>query len=160
MLMLLERLEAVSTPTSSTRGQTIAVFTLAPLIGVAAGPIAGNFLVQYLSWPWCFYVVSIADGAVQFFGLPFFRETFAPVLLQQRCRKLKKTTNSPNLYTQHDETSLIQLLRASLNRPFVLLFTQPIVQVWSLYCAYLWGILYLLIATFLNVWTNTYKESV
>lgn len=142
------------------RGQAIAVFTLAPLIGVAAGPIAGGFLVQYVSWPWCFYVVSIAGGAVQLFGVPFFRETFAPVLLQRRCRKLKKSTNNPNLYTQYDETSLAQLLRASINRPFVLLCTQPIVQVWSLYCAYLWGTLYLLIATFPNVWTDIYKESI
>ena len=33
-------------------------------------------------------------------------------------------------------------------------------QVWSLYCAYLYGILYLLIATFPDVWTVTYGESV
>ena len=45
-------------------------------------------------------------------------------------------------------------------RPFMLLGTQIIVQVWSVYCAYLYGILYLLIATFPNVWTDTYKESV
>ena len=116
--------------------------------------------MQYVSWRWCFYVVSIAAGAVQILGLPFFRETFAPVLLQRRCRKLKKTTKNPNLYTQHDETSLAQLLRTSINRPFILLCTQPIVQVWSLYCAYLWGVLYPLIATFPNVWTNIYKESI
>ena len=42
----------------------------------------------------------------------------------------------------------------------MLLGTQPIVQVWSLYCAYLYGILYLLIATFPNVWTVTYGETV
>lgn len=42
----------------------------------------------------------------------------------------------------------------------MLLGTQPIVQVWSLYCAYLYGILYLLIATFPNVWTDTYGETV
>jgi len=56
--------------------------------------------------------------------------------------------------------SLPQLLRTSIVRPFKLLATQPVVQVWSLYCAFLWGLLYLLIATFPTVWTDTYGESV
>lgn len=142
------------------RGQAIAVYTLAPLVGVAIGPIAGGFLVQYTSWPWCFYVVSIAGGAVQVLGLPFFRETYAPVVLQRRCKRLRKSTKNSDLYTQHDSVSLPQLLRTSLIRPFKLLGTQPIVQVWSLYCAYLYGILYLLIATFPTVWTEYYGESV
>ncbi|MCJ1444056.1 MAG: hypothetical protein MMC23_004556 [Stictis urceolatum] len=141
------------------RGQAIAVYTLAPLVGVAAGPIAGGFLVQYTSWPWCFYVVSIAGGAIQVFGLPFFRETYAPILLQRRCKKLRKTTGNPDLYTVYDSVSLPELLRTSIVRPFRLLATQPIVQVWSLYCAYIYGILYILIATFPNVWTQVYGES-
>lgn len=56
--------------------------------------------------------------------------------------------------------ALPQLLRVSLIRPFRLLRTQPIVQVWSLYYAYLFGTLYLLIATFTTVWTDTYGETV
>ncbi|KAL4977330.1 putative MFS transporter [Aspergillus desertorum] len=142
------------------RGQAIALFTLAPLLGIVIGPIAGGFLVQYVNWRWCFYVVSIVGGATQLLGLPFFRETYAPVLLQRRCKKLKKSTRNPALYTEHDSTSLPQLLRVSLTRPFKLLFTQPVVQVWSLYCAFLWGILYLLIATFPDVWTVIYGERI
>ena len=89
------------------RGQTIAVYTLAPLVGVAVGPFAGGFLVQYTSWPWCFYVVSIAGGAVQVFGFPFFRETYAPVLLQRECKRLRKSTQNPGLYTRHDSVALL-----------------------------------------------------
>ncbi|KAL4795383.1 major facilitator superfamily domain-containing protein [Aspergillus venezuelensis] len=132
---------------------TIALFTLAPLLGIVIGPIAGSFLVQYVSWRWCFYVVSIVGGATQILGLPFFRETYAPVLLQRRCKRLKSTQN-PALYTEHDSASLPQLLRVSLTRPFKLIGTQPVVQVWSLYCTFLWGILYLLIATFPDIGTR------
>ena len=129
-------------------------------MGIVVGPIAGGFLVQYTSWRWCFYVVSIVGGAVQLFGFPFFRETYAPVLLRRRCKRLRKNTQNPDLHTQYDSVSFPQLLRTSLVRPFILLGTQPIVQVWSLYCAYLYGILFLLIATFPNVWTETYGETV
>ena len=105
-------------------------------------------------------MVSIAGGAVQVFGVPFFRETYPPILLQRRCRRSRKSTQNLNLYTEHDSTSLLQLLRTSAIRPFKLLGTQPIVQIWSLYCAYLYGTLYLLIATFPNVWTDFYGESI
>ncbi|KAK7717944.1 hypothetical protein SLS63_010594 [Diaporthe eres] len=142
------------------RGKAIAVYVMAPLLGGLVGPIAGGFLDQYVSWPWCFYVISIAGGAVQVLGLPFFHETYAPVLLQRKCKRLKKSTNNPDLYTEHDSVSLQTLLRTSAIRPFKLLATQPIVQVWSLYCAYIWGILYLIIATFPDVWTDIYGESI
>lgn len=104
--------------------------------------------------------MSIAGRVVQVFGFLFFRDTYAPVLLQRICKRSRKRTGNPNLYTQHDDVSLSQLLRTSLIRPFKLLGTQPIVEVWSMYCAYLYGIHYLLIATFPTVWTDYHGETV
>lgn len=141
------------------RGKAVAIYTVAPLLGTAIGPITGGFLVQYESWKWCFYVVSIASAAVQLFGFFIFHETYSPLLLQRRCKKLRKSTGNPQLYTEYDSVSLSMLLRKSLIRPFKLLGTQPIVQVLSLYNAYLNGILYLMVATFPDVWTQTYHES-
>ncbi|PYH33093.1 putative MFS transporter [Aspergillus neoniger CBS 115656] len=142
------------------RGSALSLYLLAPSLGMTFSPIAGGFLVQYTTWPWCFYFVSIVAGAVQVFGLPFFRETYAPVLLQRRCKHLRKSTKNLNLYTNHDSVSLPHLLRLSLVRPIKLLATQPVVQVWSLYCAYIFGILYLLISSFPTVWTGIYGEPV
>lgn len=45
-------------------------------------------------------------------------------------------------------------------RPFLLLTTQPIVQVIALYMAYLFGLFYLLLSTFPGVWEGVYGESV
>ncbi|KAB8228940.1 major facilitator superfamily domain-containing protein [Aspergillus alliaceus] len=140
------------------RGKAIAVFTLAPLVGTAVGPITGGFLVQYVSWRWCFYVISIAIAAVQVAGLLLLRETYGPVLLKRKAARLRKTTGNQNLHTEHDRAST--LLMKNLIRPFRLLITQPIVQVLSLYLAYLNGILYLMVATFPDVWTGIYHESI
>lgn len=142
------------------RGSALSLYLLAPSLGMTVGPIAGGFLVQYTTWPWRFYLVSLVAGAVQVFGLPFFRETYAPILLQRRCKRLRETTQNLNLYTHHDSVSLPHLLRLSLVRPTKLITTQPVVQVWSLYCAYIYGILYLLISSFPNVWADIYGESV
>lgn len=142
------------------RGSALSLYLLAPSIGMTVSPIAGGFLVQYTTWPWCFYLVSLVAGAVQILGLPFFRETYAPALLQRMCKRLQKTTGNLNLYAHRDSVSLPHLLRLSLVRPIKLLATQPVVQVWSVYCAYIYGILYLLISSFPNVWTGIYGESV
>jgi hypothetical protein len=72
---------------------------------------------------------------------------------------MRKTTGNPDLYTEYDGMSSTALLHKNLIRPFRLLATQPIIQVLSLYLAYLNGILYLMVATFPDVWTTIYRES-
>lgn len=79
--------------------------------------------------------------------------------MQRKCKKLRKATQNAKLYTEYDSKSFPMLLGSSLIRPFRLLGTQPIVQVLSLYVAYLNGILYLMIATYPMVWTEIYYES-
>ncbi|KAB8077643.1 major facilitator superfamily domain-containing protein [Aspergillus leporis] len=125
------------------RGKALAVFTLAPLVGTAIGPITGGFLVQYVSWRWCFYVISIAIAAVQIAGLILLRETYGPVLLKRKAARLRKSTQNSSLHTEHDYVSA--LLMKNLLRPFCLLRTQPIIQV---------------LTTFPDVWTGIYHESV
>ncbi|KAF7125887.1 hypothetical protein CNMCM5793_002246 [Aspergillus hiratsukae] len=141
------------------RWKAMAVFTLAPLLGTAVGPITGGFLVQYESWPWCFYVVSIAAAVVQIAAFFLLRETYGPVLLRRKCARMRKITGNLNLYTDYDGMSSTALLHQNFIRPFRLLATQPIIQVLSLYLAYLNGILYLMVATFPDVWTTVYHES-
>ncbi|GFF71893.1 uncharacterized transporter C1529.01 [Aspergillus lentulus] len=141
------------------RWKAMAVFTLAPLLGTAIGPITGGFLVQYESWPWCFYVVSIAAAVVQLAAFFLLRETYGPVLLRRKCARMRRITGNLNLYTEYDGMSSTALLHKNLIRPFRLLATQPIIQVLSLYLAYLNGILYLMVATFPDVWTTIYHES-
>ncbi|EIT80022.1 synaptic vesicle transporter SVOP [Aspergillus oryzae 100-8] len=140
------------------RGEAIAVFTLAPLIGTAIGPITGGFVVQYVSWRWCFYVISIAIVTIQIIGLILIRETYGPVLLKRKAARLRKSTQNPDLHTEHDRTSTH--LNTNLIRPFCLLTTQPITQVLSPYLAYLNGLLYLMVVTFHDVWAGIYQESV
>ncbi|KAL2065353.1 hypothetical protein VTL71DRAFT_3023 [Oculimacula yallundae] len=141
------------------RGKAVAIYTVAPLLGTLIGPITGGYLVQYASWRWSFYIVSIAGAVVQLAGFFIFRETYAPILLHRRCKKLQKSTGNQELYTQFHSVKFSELLRKSLNRPFKMLGTQPIVQVLSLYVAFLNGILYLMVATFPDVWTRVYNES-
>ena len=144
------------------RGRAISIYSLAPLLGPAVGPIAGGFITQHTSRRWAFYATSIADAIVQIAGLFFLRETYPPKLLHLKAEKLRKETGNTALHTvyEHPERSLAKTMERSIVRPFRLLGTQPIVQVLALYMAYLYGLMYLVLSTFPSLWERQYHESI
>lgn len=125
------------------RGRAISIYSLAPLLGPAVGPIAGGFITENVSWRWAFWATSIADAIIQISGLFFLRETYPPKLLYRKAEKLRKQTGNTALHTEfeHPERSFANTMKRSLVRPFILLGTQPMVQALAIYMAYLYGLL-------------------
>lgn len=144
------------------RGRAVAIYSLAPLLGPAIGPIAGGFITQNTTWRWVFYATTIADGVIQFVGLFLLQETYAPILLQRKKVKLIKETGNTDLHTEWDDPSrtLSQTLKTGLARPFRLLGTQIIIQMLALYMAYTYGLMYLVLSTFPTLWADVYHESI
>lgn len=143
------------------RGKAISIYSLAPLLGPAIGPIAGGFIAQNTTWRWCFWATSIFTAVVQGFGIFYLQETYAPKLLAWKRDKLRKETGNMDLHTEYDspDKTLINTLKVALQRPFRLLGTQPIVQVLACYMAYLYGLMYLMLSTFPLLWSDRYHES-
>jgi multidrug resistance protein len=148
--------------TAEERGRAISIYSLAPLLGPAVGPIAGGFIAENTTWRWVFYATTIADGLIQVLGLFFLQETYPPVLLHRKKKKLIKETGNEALHTEfdHPDRTVWTTLKISLIRPFKLLGTQVIVQVLAIYMAYLYGLMYLVLSTFPGLWENEYHESV
>jgi multidrug resistance protein len=144
------------------RGRAVGIYSLAPLLGPAIGPIAGGFITENTTWRWVFYATTIADGVIQFVGLFLLQETYAPILLQRKKVKLIKETGNTDLHTEWDDPSrtLSQTLKTGLARPFRLLGTQIIIQMLALYMAYTYGIMYLVLSTFPTLWADVYHESI
>ncbi|KAI2468785.1 MFS general substrate transporter [Annulohypoxylon bovei var. microspora] len=140
------------------RGRAMSMYSLAPLLGPAVGPIAGAFVTQTTTWRWAFWATCIADAAIQGAGLLFLRETYAPVLLDRKRRVLAAETASPDLRTPFDEAgrgaSVWSALGTAMTRPFRLLATQVIVQCIALYMMYVYGLMYLMLASFPTLFTS------
>ena len=144
------------------RGRAISVYSLAPLLGPAVGPIAGGFVSENTSWRWVFYATCIADACIQILGLFFLQETYAPKLLQRKTKRLRKETGNQKLRSEFDDhdVPLLTRLTTSVQRPLRMISTQPIIQVLALYMAYLYGICYLVLSTYPTLWTDRYHEPV
>ncbi|KAL4904590.1 hypothetical protein BDW74DRAFT_26711 [Aspergillus multicolor] len=146
------------------RGKSVAIYSLAPLLGPAVGPIAGGFIAENTTWRWVFYATTIADGVIQIAGLFFLKETYAPMILRTRAKKLRKETGDSSYQTEveRQNKTLSETIRSALIRPFRLLLTQPIVQAVAGYLAYTYGVMYLVLSTFPTLWTgaNYYNESI
>ncbi|KAL4740006.1 hypothetical protein BDV11DRAFT_204616 [Aspergillus similis] len=146
------------------RGKSVAIYSLAPLLGPAVGPIAGGFIAENTTWRWVFYATTIADGVIQIAGLFFLKETYAPKILRTRAKRLRKETGDLSYQTEveRQKKTLSETIRSALIRPFRLLTTQPIVQAVAAYLAYTYGVMYLVLSTFPTLWTGEqyYNESI
>ncbi|KAK6954822.1 hypothetical protein Daesc_004791 [Daldinia eschscholtzii] len=141
------------------RGRAISIYSLAPLLGPAVGPIAGAFITENTTWRWAFWATSIADAVIQGAGLFFLRETYAPLLLNRKRQRLIAETGNSALRTPYDDAktdsrSLVTILSTAMTRPFRLLATQIIVQCIALYMMYIYGLMYLLLASFPSLFTS------
>ncbi|KAF4177951.1 hypothetical protein CNMCM8927_000591 [Aspergillus lentulus] len=143
---------------SDERGMSLAVYTIMPLLGPTAGPLLGGYIIQYHHWRYIFLLCSALTGIFLAFGIFMLPETFGPrILHRKRVAKLKKM-NVLVPQTMRGE-GLKNLIKKSLVRPFVLLGTQPIIQVLAVYFGYLFGLYQLTISTFHAVWKDVYGES-
>lgn len=139
------------------RGRAIAIYSLAPLLGPAVGPIAGALISGSTTWRWMFWASSLLCLAIQLLGLLFLQETYAPKLLEQKARRLRKQTGDDSWYAetaQLTSTHWARKIQVSIARPFVMLATQPIIMVIAVYMAYLYGLTYLVLSSFPGLFTS------
>lgn len=143
------------------RGRAISVYSVAPLLGPALGPIAGGWIAELTTWRWVFYSTTIVCGLIQTLAWFFLRETYAPILLSRKKKRLIKETGNTALHTEHDhpERTHLRTLVIALTRPFRLLFTQPILVFLALYMTYLYGSMYLVLTTFPTLFSDVYHQS-
>ena len=73
---------------SEERGKSMAIYSLAPLLGPAIGPIAGGFIAENTSWRWVFYSTSIIAGAIEIVSFLFLSESYGPKILQGETARL------------------------------------------------------------------------
>ncbi|KAI5115610.1 hypothetical protein M0805_006818 [Coniferiporia weirii] len=149
------------------RGQAMALYTLVPLLGPVIGPLCGAWIAERSIWRWVFWSTSIVDGCVQVLGLFFLTETFAPLLLERKARKVRKELglskedgSRVSTAFQRTDVSWKQIMVKAIVRPFALFAKEPIIQLLGIYMAFVYGLIYLILTTIPGIFQGKYGESV
>ncbi|KAL2830149.1 major facilitator superfamily domain-containing protein [Aspergillus pseudoustus] len=131
-----------------------------PLVTICAyaGPILGPVIGAYtpeIGFEWADWISMIIIGAVLVFVLIAQPETYSPLLLEWRAQHLRQLTGDSRYQAQHTSaSSLGSRLLTNVYRPFVMIWTEPIIIVFTFYLV----LLYFVLFTFLNGYTYIFTQ--
>jgi MFS family permease len=125
------------------RGKAMAIFSMGPPIAPTIAPIIAGFISLRTTWRWVMWVLVFATGFTFVFGIIFLHETFTPIILARKAKRLRKETGNKELMTIFEASeageSLWHKIGKNLIRPAKLLTGNVIVFGLSLYMALAYG---------------------
>lgn len=91
-----------------------------------------------------------------------FKETYGPVILKRRAARLRRETGNQGYHASTPDAgkSVPSVLMAALTRPLRLLLFHPIIQITAVISAFNYGLLYIVLSTFSELWIFQYGQPV
>jgi len=149
------------------RGQALAIYSLAPLLGPVVGPLCGAFIAEHSTWRWVFWSTSIFTVGIQMSGLFYLRESYAPFILEQKAKRIRRSLDAEkgpvrNVRSRYANEKLTwkNIIYISVTRPFILFYYEPIVQLLGVYMAFIYGVFYLFLTSIPLTFQGAYGERV
>lgn len=147
----------------SERGRPISIYAIGPMAGPVLGSMIGYWIL-YGGWRWLFWCMTILSALNLVILICLTEETYAPVIekiLRYRVRHPKEKPStlaerlSPRRFFHNLGWMGAMVSRAearavfgkAFSRPPRLLLTNPVCLIFSLYYAYIYGIIYLFLVS-------------
>ncbi|CDF88893.1 ZYBA0S03-04368g1_1 [Zygosaccharomyces bailii CLIB 213] len=129
---------------AATRGKAIAFFAFAPYCGPVFGPLVNGFVsvctgrMDYIIW------FNMAFAGVMWIIVSAIPETYAPVILARRAKRMRKETGDQRLMTEAEAqgVSFKDMMRACLLRPLYFAATEPVLDLTCGYVCLIYSLLY------------------
>ena len=135
------------------------VFANAAFMGPIFGPVVGGFVGEskLVSWRWTEWITLVISGLVLALVAFLQPETYAPVLLKWKAKRLRLLTGDERYRAEVEirGEAFVRRLARSLYRPFLLTFSEPIIILIALYLT----VIYVILFTFLNGYTFIFTET-
>lgn len=127
-------------------------FCVAVFAGPLLAPSIGGFIVmnEDLGWRWTHYLTGIL-GATSFASMLFFLdESYAPVILATKAKRLRHETQNWAIHAKHEELELhlSAIFHNFLMIPLKMLVLDPIILCMCVFGAFVYGLLYLFLTAY------------
>ncbi|KAF9760615.1 hypothetical protein IL306_004235 [Fusarium sp. DS 682] len=139
------------------RGRAISLWSLGPLAGPVVGPVCAGFLIEAKGWRWVFWIITIVSGVAVPASFFILRESYAPVLLERKAKRLRKEIGN-QLYQARTKKkgTTRELFIGAIIRPTRMFCLSFIVMAMCIYLAVVYGIFYILLTAFTFVYKDAY----
>lgn len=143
---------------NETRGLAIAFFSFCPYSGPVLGGIANGFISvntgRYDLMVW----VNMAFAGVMWIAMATIPETYAPVILKQRAKRMRRETGNDKIMTEQEATpmSFSELLNNNLYRPLKFIVQEPVLDLVCAFVALIYALLYAFFFAYPVIFTDLY----
>ncbi|EGE85036.2 hypothetical protein, variant 1 [Blastomyces dermatitidis ER-3] len=147
------------------RAKASALMSTLLILGPVAGPACGGWISERESWRWTCWVPAMAATALEVISLVYMKESYFPVLLERKLLRNKRLYPDRDLYTVIElrpntlSAHRVGWFVSSAIRPVIYLLVDPALFLLSLYFAFVFGEVYLLIVTFPEIFGEGYGHS-
>ncbi|EGV60935.1 hypothetical protein PSN45_001262 [Yamadazyma tenuis] len=123
----------------------VALYTMSPFVGPGLGPLMSGFINKYIDFRWTFHVMTIWCAVIVVMVVLFVPETYQPVLLMAKAKRVRKETGDDRYYAplEKSKRSLVQAILLSCERPIGLLFRDKMTFVLCFYTGFNLAIVYM-----------------
>lgn len=144
------------------RGMSMAIYTIAPVLGPCIGPLVGGWIIQGWGndkWRWIFWTGTFLTAITLVVGFIFAPETYAPRILILKAKKIRKETGDNRYYSTFEVQSetVKQKLKRFLLRPVIFVCTEIAVLLPTLYLSVIYACFYLCIVSIPRVFGSKYN---
>lgn len=146
------------------RGLPMSLFAFSALFSFGLGSAFGGLIATspHLGWRWVQWVHAMFTGTFVLGVIFVMSETRSSIILAQITKDTRKMTGDPRYRssTEVDKPSMSSLIKTSCTRPLYFLLTEPIVQSFSLWIGFVWGIVFCLFESVTTEFQSVYNFSV
>ncbi|KAK2053579.1 major facilitator superfamily transporter [Colletotrichum caudatum] len=145
---------------TQSRGRAMTAFMVTTAFGPLFAPIVSGFCSPTIGWRWSFFLALIYAG-ITLVPIILLPETYGPILLTRRARKMRKLDPSANVVAPREleRTDFKQLATVVLTRPIRMLISEPIVSCTCAYLALVYTIFYMSFQAFPIIFQKLYGLS-
>ncbi|CCE62049.1 hypothetical protein TPHA_0B03770 [Tetrapisispora phaffii CBS 4417] len=141
-------------------GIPITIYTTSPMLGPALGPIISGAL-HGTNYKWTFITMLLASGLSFICVILLVPETYEPVLLIEKAKRLRKETGDERFFApmelQRRDTNLLNSIANSARGPFGLLIRDPMMATLCFYTGLVLAIVYLFFVAFPYIFETIYE---